>query len=122
MKRTFVLIVLMLSAYAIVKAQQPQVPPAQDPNAPTLTLEEKITLTTDEIKKQDVVEKLQKEYLAAIKPINDHEEAAKDAIEKDHPGWVLENGPQGFHFTKKTEPKPAAPPAKPAKAPEPPKK
>ena len=121
MKRSLGMAILMLSVYAIVLAQQPQVPPAQDPNAPTLTLQEKITLTTDEIKKQDVVERLQKEYMEAIRPINDHEEAAKEAIEKDHPGWVLENGPQGFHFTKKTEPK-ATPPANPTKAPEAPKK
>ena len=98
--------------------QQPQ---AIDPNAPTLTLQEKITLATDEIKKQDVMERLQKEYMEAIKPINDHEEAALAAIEKGHPGWSLQNGPQGFHFVKKTEPK-ATPPANPTKAPEAPKK
>ena len=119
MKRILGMAILMLSVYAVVFAQQP---PALDPNAPTLTLQEKITLATDEIKKQDVMERLQKEYMEAIRPINDHEEAAKTAIEKDHPGWVLENGPQGFHFVKKVEPKPAAPPAKPTEAPEPPKK
>ena len=119
MKRILGMAILMLSVYAVVFAQQP---PALDPNAPTLTLQEKITLATDEIKKQDVMERLQKEYMEAIRPINDHEEAALAAIEKGHPGWSLQNGPQGFHFVKKVEPKPAAPPAKPTEAPEPPKK
>ena len=108
--------ILLCSAVAV--AQQPPQPAVPDPNAPTLTLEEKIALTTDEVKKQDILERLQKQYIAEIKPIQDHEDAAKTAIEQEHPGWVVTQGPQGWGFTKKPEPaKPAAP--KPAETPKP---
>ena len=108
---------LMFVCYA-AWSQQPPVN-GIDPNAPTLTLEEKISLTTDDIKKGDVLEKLQKQYLDAIKPITEHQDATRVAIEKEHSGWILEQGAQGWHFTKKPEP---PKPAEPAKAPAAPKK
>jgi hypothetical protein len=91
----------------LVFSQQPIPMGPPDPNAPSLTLEEKITLTTDDVKKADALEKAQKAYLELIKPIQDHQDAAKVAIEKEHEGWNLEQGPQGWHFVKKLESKPA---------------
>jgi hypothetical protein len=88
-------------------AQQtvPSQPPAPEPNALTLTLEEKITLTTDDLKLLDALEKAQKAYNEAIKPIKDHQEAAVATILKGHPGYSLQNGPQGWYFQKTPEEK-----------------
>ena len=102
--RIGLLTILMLTAISATAQQTP--PPT--PEAPTLTLEEKIILTTDEIKKGDILEKANKAYLLAIKPIQEHEDAAKAAIEKDHPGYIVENGKTGWVLTKKPEPKPEA--------------
>lgn len=98
MRLRFVLPLLISSA---ALAQQPA-----PPDTPALTLEEKISLTTDDVKKADALEKAQKAYLEQIKPVQDHEDAAKKAIEDEHPGWTLEQGPQGWHFTKKDKPAP----------------
>ena len=97
MKRIFLLTALFTSAFITLLAQQP---PAIDPNTPTLTLEQKIILITDDLKLQDALEKAQKVYAESIKSTQDHQKAAKEAIEKDHPGWTLANGPQGWYFTK----------------------
>ena len=97
--------ILLFSSVAF--AQQPIPMPPPDPNAPSLTLEEKITLTTDDVKKADALEKAQKAYLELIKPIQDHQDAAKAAIEKEHTGWSLEQSPQGWRFIKKPDQKSA---------------
>lgn len=116
-----VLFIAVILAVRVSIAQQPQTPPpAPDPSAPALTLEEKITLGTDDIKKGDILERLQKQFQADIKPIQEHQDAAKAVIEKEHPGWLLQSGSQGWQFVKK--PEPPKKPAEPAKAPEPPKK
>ena len=100
----FVVSTMLIGASALM-AQNPQQPIPLDPNAPTLTLEEKITLTTDELKKQDVLERAQKAFQEQIKPIQDHQDAAKVAIQNTHPGWLLDfNNVQGWHFIKKVEP------------------
>ena len=104
-----------IAAAFISIAATAQQPPANaiDPNAPQLTLEEKIALTTDEVKKADILEKYQKQFLAELKPIQDHEDAAKAEIEKAHPGWTLENGQNGWRMVaKKAEPPKSAEPAK----------
>lgn len=103
MRLSFALSLLLLGTAAV--AQQPPTPP--DPNTPSLSLEEKITLTTDDVKKADALEKAQKSYLELVKPIQDHQDAAKKTIEDAHPGWDLEQGPTGWHFAKKQD-KPAA--------------
>lgn len=93
---------------ALLLAQSPpppQQPPAPDPHAPTLTLDEKIALSTDDIKRQDILEHLQKQFQEEIKPITDHQEATKQVIEKEHPGWQLQPGPQGWVLVKKAEEK-----------------
>lgn len=95
-------ILFMLFALAAF-AQQPPTP--ADPNAPALTLDEKIALATDDLKRQDALEKAQKAFMEATKPITDHQNATKKAIEDEHPGWQLEQGPQGWHLVKKPEPK-----------------
>ena len=78
-------------ALSLTLAQQPSpaVPPPPDPSAPSLTLEEKIALTTDDLKKQDLLDQAQKKFIADVKPIQDHQDAAKAAIEKEHDGWQL---------------------------------
>ena len=53
----------LLTGYA---AFAQQAAPPIDPNAPTLTLDEKIALTTDELKKQDILDKLQKQFDAQM--------------------------------------------------------
>lgn len=98
--RIFTFVVLIMS-FCAATAQQPT--PAPDPNAPALTLDEKIALTTDDIKRSDMLEKAQKAFQEEIKPINDHQEALKLTIEKEHPGWVLQTGAQGWFFTKKQD-------------------
>ena len=92
---------------AVVVAQQPITQPV-DPNAPLLTVDEKITLMTDDVKMADLLYKAQKAFIAAQKPLKDHQDAAKAVIENEHPGWVLENGPQGWHFAKKPVEQPKA--------------
>lgn len=77
--------------------------PAPGPDAPTLTLEEKITLSTDDIKLQDAAEKANKAFILATKDLREHQKAAIGAIEKDHPGWELKPTPDGWHFEKKAE-------------------
>ena len=116
--KTFFSVVFVGLLFAVVvntaAAQQPSAPSypsLPDPSAPSLTLDEKISLTIDDIKKADLLDKAQKAYLAQIKPIQDHEDAAKVAIEQAHPGWVLLQGPQGWHFERKPEPAPAAKPS-----------
>ena len=96
------------------QAAQPQPPAVTDPNAPQLTVDEKIILVTDDIKRQDALEKANEAFQKAIAPINEHQEAAKKVIEDEHPGWTLETGPQGWHLVKKqddkaNQPQPAAP-------------
>jgi hypothetical protein len=102
---------LILALASLPAFAQAPVPPVSD--APPLTLDEKIALTTDDVKKSDVLEKLQKQYLEMLKPLQDHQDSVKSVIEKEHPGWVLENGPMGWRLTKKTEAaKPAETPKK----------
>lgn len=84
--------------------------PPPDPNAPQLTLDEKIALVADDVRRSDVLEKAQKEFIAAIKPINDHQDATKKVIEDEHPGWTVESTQQGWQLVKKQEaPKPPEP-------------
>jgi hypothetical protein len=98
----------------VVMAQQPPPVPPPDPTAPALTLEEKIALTTDDLKKQDILDRAQKTFLAEIKPIQEHQDAAKASIEKEHEGWQLVLGQGGWYLVKKVAaPKPEA--AKPSK-------
>ena len=106
MKQVLALLVLSTALFAV--AQQPQAPPPPDPSAPSLTLEEKISLTTDDIKKQDILDQAQKKFLAEVKPIQDHQDAAKSAIEKEHEGWTLVLGQGGWYLVKKAV-VPAAP-------------
>jgi hypothetical protein len=108
-------ITVMTFLFVAIVAATAQQPPANavDPNAPALTLDEKITLGTDDITRGDLIEKLQKQYLKEVEPVNKHQEAAKAVIEKDHPGWTLVNSPgQGWHFEKAPKPQ-----GKPAEAP-----
>jgi hypothetical protein len=116
MKIATVFMILLLAGSFALTAQQPPAPAPADPASPTLTLDEKIALTMDDLKLGDSLEKAQKAYFAEIKPIQDHQAATKAALEKDHPGWTLETGPQGWHFVKAPEKK-AESPAKPAEAP-----
>lgn len=112
---------LVFSGFAL--AQSPLSAP--DSNVPALTLEEKISLVTDDLKRNDELEKANKAFLLAILPIQSHQEATKALIEKEHPGWTLEGGSQGWHLVKKVEPKPAEPlkpETKPTKPTETPKK
>ena len=74
---------------------------ASDPSAPALTLEEKIALITDDVKRQDALEKANAAFQQAIAPINEHQEVAKKAIEAEHPGWQLESSAQGWHLVRK---------------------
>lgn len=106
-------VIAIFVAAATVHCQQPLQQP--DPNAPPITLEEKISLTTDDVKIGDALEKAKKAYQEEVKPINDHQQATKALIEKEHPGWTLEGGPTGWHLVKKPEPKPEAQKAAPAK-------
>jgi hypothetical protein len=112
MKRIIALTCLFIGTYTATAQQPTPAPQTTDPTAPTLTLEEKIALTTDEIKKADLLEKAQKAYQEAVKPIQEHENAAREAMEKDRPGWALIQDQQGWHFIKKQEPKPAETPKK----------
>lgn len=104
--------------------QQPAQPPSPqpDPAAPHLTLDEKISLSTDDIKRQDILEHLQKQFQEEIKPITDHQEATKQVIEKEHPGWQLQPGPQGWVLVKRPEEKKAEKESPKPAAPAPPKK
>ena len=88
----------------------PAAAPTADQDAPVLTLEEKITLVTDDVKRADAFEKAQNYFKTAVKPIDEHQTATKKVIEDEHPGWTLENGADGWHFVKKVEP--AKPPEK----------
>ena len=108
-------VIAIFVAAATVHCQQPQQP---DPNAPPISLEEKISLTTDDVKMSDALEIAKKAYQETVKPIADHQLATKAVIEKEHPGWTLERGPDGWHLAKKpepakTEPKPESPKATP---------
>jgi hypothetical protein len=94
-------------------APQAPTPTVADPDAPQLTLDEKVSLVTDDLKRQDALEKANAAYLRAIAPFNEHQEATKKVIEAEHPGWTLETGQQGWHLVKKPAEAPKAPPAAP---------
>lgn len=108
MRYRLVVFAMTVAAASAVFAQTPQQP--VDPSAPVPTLDEKISLTTDDVKLADALESAQKAYIAATKSIQDHQNSTKAVIEKEHPGWILENGPQGWHLIKKPEQKPEAKP------------
>lgn len=93
---------------AFVLAAMLQAPPTT-PVGPALTLDEKISLTTDDLKRQDALQKAQDEFMRTIKPVNDHQEATKKAIEAEHPGWILQTTQQGWQLIKKPEEKKAEP-------------
>lgn len=98
-------IFLALGSLSALAQQQPQ-PSAQfDPNAPPLKLQDKIDLTTDDVKISDSLETYQKKYLAIIKPFQDDQTKLKERIEKDNAGWILVHDQQfGWHLIKKAEP------------------
>lgn len=101
-------IALLLCMSASLFAQAPPQPKPMDPSAPSITLDEKIALMTDDVKQSDILEAAQKSYLEKMKPIKDHQDATRAVIEKEHPGYTVEPGPQGWHLVKKPEPKPEA--------------
>ena len=95
---------LIIATRGINGSNRLSAPAPPDPNVPKLTLDEKVSLTTDDIKRQDMLEKAQEEFQRTIKPINDHQEATKKVIESEHPGWILQlTSAQGWQLMKKPE-------------------
>ena len=87
----------------------PSQPPAPDKNAPSLTLDEKIALSTDDIRRQDILQRLQKQFQEEVGPVNAHQEATRQVIEKEHPGWQAVATPQGWQLERKPAEKKAEP-------------
>ena len=87
----------------VVQPAQSTSPPADSSPTPSLTLDEKISLTVDDLKRQDALQKAQEEFQKAIKPLNDHQEATRQVIEKEHPGWMLQMTQQGWQLVKRPE-------------------
>jgi len=112
--RIIAITTVLIGAQAIFAQQTPNPAPAvmADPDAPSLTLDERISLVTDDLKRQDALEKANAAFQKTIAPINEHQEATKKVIEAEHPGWTLQTGPQGWSLVKKPE--------APAKSPMPP--
>jgi hypothetical protein len=99
-----VLIIYGRLAYAQQTPPAQPAPTAADQDEPNLTLEEKIALVTDDVKRADAFDNARKAFNKAAKPIDEHQAATRKVIEAEHPGWTLENGQQGWHFIKKVEP------------------
>jgi hypothetical protein len=117
--RILTLTALLVGLAAAIAQKPPQPPPAPagaEPNTPQLTLDEKIQLATDDIKRQDALEKAQKMFQEAAKPIDEHQQATIKVIEQEHAGWTLTNTAQGWQFVKK----PPAPAKESQSAPPPP--
>jgi hypothetical protein len=107
-------VVFFVAMTAWSQATQAPTPSADtSTNAPSLTLDEKVSLVTDDLKRQDALEKANEAFQKAIAPINEHQAVTKKVIESEHPGWTLETGAQGWKLVKKPEPPktPATPPA-----------
>lgn len=114
---------LVLATPTLLPAQQPQPQPpaAPDPSAPQLTHDERMKFFDWDDQKREIVDKLQKQYLAEVAPIEKAEEEYKRKLETATPGWMLQPGPQGWQWAKV----PKIPPAeakKPAAAAAEPKK
>ena len=86
---------------AVLLAGQVPVPPSSDPDAPALTIDEKIALATDDLKRQDALEKANAAFQKIIDPINQHQQATRKVIEDEHPGWILEGSAQGWRMVRK---------------------